>query len=549
MSDNTKKSIIINQSFLSGSGKGAAVSGNNKVSKRNRPKLSDEIIKPNKLKKMLLDKINAKRKAEQTSAASSDVVNNSKTNKTNNNTNNNTNNTNIDISKESKIFSSEFKKSLEFLDNYINTKNQNPKIKRTNDNSHSKTLKRQNIGSGSLTADILKSIQNSKHSQQLNPSPVYTPTPIQQRAVIQPQIVTPNIRALNPNMNLNVPAQAPMFQKIQLQLPPNQVIAPRSSSHAVPVSHTAPKINMEIGKSAPGNMIYTELPPELQPTVSSFPDINMMPNMTPNTATLNTPPAPKMGEIQEIPGIQEITNDQESTYNYIKDVDDITDENDIIGKTSLTTSNTTFSPVKLFDDAPYGCLKNGKKPTFRAYNKTIKHNLRFNNDNNNNNNNDTPHTERQTKLKELQDKHKRQSILNDSDGDGDGDGDGDRNIEDDNEKYRNKPSHMSRTKIRRHLRKTITKKFKLGKTGDTVGVLIKNNDTRKNIQREHGLLKNKKLSEVKKYLVEKNLIKIGSMAPPNIVRKIYEDAMLTGEIENVGKGVILHNFLEDKKSW
>jgi len=456
MSDNTKKSIIINQSFLSGSGKGAAVSGNNKVSKRNRPKLSDEIIKPNKLKKMLLDKINAKRKAEQTSAASSDVVNNSKTNKTNNNTNNNTNNTNIDISKESKIFSSEFKKSLEFLDNYINTKNQNPKIKRTNDNSHSKTLKRQNIGSGSLTADILKSIQNSKHSQQLNPSPVYTPTPIQQRAVIQPQIVTPNIRAFSPNMNLNVPAQAPMFQKIQLQLPPNQVIAPRSSSHAVPVSHTAPKINMEIGKSAPGNMIYTELPPELQPTVSSFPDINM----TPNTATLNTPPAPKMGEIQEIPGIQEITNDQESTYNYIKDVDDITDENDIIGKTSLTTSNTTFSPVKLFDDAPYGCLKNGKKPTFRAYNKTIKHNLR-----------------------------------------------------------------------------------------DTVGVLIKNNDTRKNIQREHGLLKNKKLSEVKKYLVEKNLIKIGSMAPPNIVRKIYEDAMLTGEIENVGKGVILHNFLEDKKSW
>ena len=108
---------------------------------------------------------------------------------------------------------------------------------------------------------------------------------------------------------------------------------------------------------------------------------------------------------------------------------------------------------------------------------------------------------------------------------------------------------MSRTKIRRHLRKTITKKFKLGKTGDTVGVLIKNNDTRKNIQREHGLLKNKKLSEVKKYLVEKNLIKIGSMAPPNIVRKIYEDAMLTGEIENVGKGVILHNFLEDKKMW
>jgi len=526
MSDTTKKSIIINQSFLSGSNKGAASSGNNKVSKRNRPKLSDEIIKPNKLKKMLLDKINAKRKAEQTSAVSSSVANN-------NNNNNNNNNTNIDISKESKIFSSEFKKSLEFLDNYINTKNQNPKIKRANDNSHSKTLKRQNIGSGSLTADILKSLQNSKNSQQQprNPSPVYNPTPIQQRAVIQPQIVTPNVNIPSP-----APAPAPIFQKIQLQLPPPQVIAPRPL-HAVTMSHTSPKINMELGKSSPGNMIYTELPPELQPTVSQFPDINMM--------TFNTPSAPITGEIQEIQGIQEIINNQENMYDNIGEIDDV---NDITGKTSLTTSNTTFSPIKLFDDAPYGCLKNGKKPTFRAYNKTIKHNLRFNDDGNN----ETPHTERQTKLKELQDKHKRQSILSTdpTNGSSRNSGDGNNEDDDDDEKSRNnKTSHMSRTKIRRHLRKTITKRFKLGKTGDVVGVLIKNNDTRKNIQREHGLLKNKKLSEVKKYLVEKNLIKIGSMAPPNIVRKIYEDAMLTGEIENVGKGVILHNFLEDKKSW
>jgi len=537
MSDTTKKSIIINQSFLSGSSKGAASSGNNKVSKRNRPKLSDEIIKPNKLKKMLLDKINAKRKAEQTSAVSSSVANN--------NNNNNTNNTNIDISKESKIFSSEFKKSLEFLDNYINTKNQNPKIKRANDNSHSKTLKRQNIGSGSLTADILKSLQNSKNSQQQrNPSPVYTPAPIQQRALIQPQIVTPNV-----NIHASAPAPAPIFQKIQLQLPPPQVIAPRQS-HAIPISHTShtsPKINMELGKSSPGNMIYTELPPELQPTVSSFPDINMM--------TFNTPSPTKMGEIQEIQeiqGIQEMINNQENMYDNIGDIDYGNDSSGITGKTSLSTSNNTFSPVKLFDDAPYGCLKNGNKPTFRAYNKTIKHNLRFNDDSNN----ETPHTERQTKLKELQDKHKRQAILSSdpTNGSSRNSGDGnDGNDEDDNdndEKSRNnKTSHMSRTKIRRHLRKTITKKFKLGKTGDVVGVLIKNNDTRKNIQREHGLLKTKKLSEIKKYLVEKNLIKIGSMAPPNIVRKIYEDAMLTGEIENVGKGVILHNFLEDKKSW
>ena len=79
--------------------------------------------------------------------------------------------------------------------------------------------------------------------------------------------------------------------------------------------------------------------------------------------------------------------------------------------------------------------------------------------------------------------------------------------------------------------------------------MIKNNDTRKNIQKEHGLLKSKQLGEVKKYLVEKNLIKIGSTAPPGVIRNIYEACMLSGEVENIGKGVGLHNFLEDKKAW
>jgi hypothetical protein len=114
-----------------------------------------------------------------------------------------------------------------------------------------------------------------------------------------------------------------------------------------------------------------------------------------------------------------------------------------------------------------------------------------------------------------------------------------------------KKEDAKRTKIRRHLRKTITKKFKLGKQpgSNIVGVLIKNNDTRKNIQKECGLLKSKQLSEVKKYLVEKNLIKIGSTAPPGVIRNIYEASMLAGEVDNIGKGVILHNFLEDKKMW
>jgi hypothetical protein len=111
------------------------------------------------------------------------------------------------------------------------------------------------------------------------------------------------------------------------------------------------------------------------------------------------------------------------------------------------------------------------------------------------------------------------------------------------------PSLNCSTKIRKRLRKTITKRFKLGKQGNVVGVLIKNNDTRKKIQKELSLLKNKNLSDVKKHLVEHKLMKIGSTAPPNIIRKIYEDSVLTGEVENIGKDITLHNFLEQNKPW
>lgn len=168
-------------------------------------------------------------------------------------------------------------------------------------------------------------------------------------------------------------------------------------------------------------------------------------------------------------------------------------------------------------------FKGGNKPTFRTYNKTIKSSARFSDDDSEN-----VYSDRQTKLRELQDKHGKKTSVYDSkkntDDNSDGSDGGDDNDDDDDDEdnenndgannKRNK-NHLKKTKIRRHLRTTITKKFKLGKqAGNIVGVLIKNNDTRKSIQKEHGLLKNKQLPDIKKYLVEKNMIKIGSTAPP-----------------------------------
>ena len=52
---------------------------------------------------------------------------------------------------------------------------------------------------------------------------------------------------------------------------------------------------------------------------------------------------------------------------------------------------------------------------------------------------------------------------------------------------------------------------------------------------------------VKKYLRNHNLIKIGSNAPNDIIRKLYESAILAGEITNNNEDILLYNFIKDDK--
>jgi uncharacterized protein YjgD (DUF1641 family) len=95
---------------------------------------------------------------------------------------------------------------------------------------------------------------------------------------------------------------------------------------------------------------------------------------------------------------------------------------------------------------------------------------------------------------------------------------------------------------------TKTTKYKLGKTkgGNKVSVLIKNNQTRKKVMHEIGLLKQKPILDIKNYLREKNLLKVGSFAPNDVLRQIYEQSILAGDIENKGKDTLIHNFYNDK---
>ena len=171
---------------------------------------------------------------------------------------------------------------------------------------------------------------------------------------------------------------------------------------------------------------------------------------------------------------------------------------------STPSTVTPSTNITIIPDSPYGCLKGGNKPTYRQFhNKTLK-----NSKNTNviiNNNGENVNSSRKEKLNKLKKSYK---------------------------------------KIRQKSKKTRKYTYNLGKKNKNISILIKNNKTRRNVKKEHGLLKQKPLQEVKKYLYDKNLLKIGSTAPNDVLRTLYEQSILAGDISNINNGITLHNFLE-----
>lgn len=99
------------------------------------------------------------------------------------------------------------------------------------------------------------------------------------------------------------------------------------------------------------------------------------------------------------------------------------------------------------------------------------------------------------------------------------------------------------------MKKTVRRKFTLGRSDKLkkVAVLIKDKKTRKNIINTQKELKKMNITDVRKYLRQHGIIKVGSTCPPDILRKTFESALLAGEITNTNKDMLLHNFLNSDK--
>ena len=95
-------------------------------------------------------------------------------------------------------------------------------------------------------------------------------------------------------------------------------------------------------------------------------------------------------------------------------------------------------------------------------------------------------------------------------------------------------------------KRTIRRTYKTGKSKvfPRVSVLVSNKTIRNNISTKTQLLKQVSIQDVRKYLMKHGFIRVGSIAPNDVLRKMYESAILIcGEVQNHNPDNLLYNFL------
>jgi len=230
--------------------------------------------------------------------------------------------------------------------------------------------------------------------------------------------------------------------------------------------------------------------------------------------------------------------------------------NDIV---STNITNIPSMKINTLQTPNYGCLKNGTLPTYRNFMNQTRKNIQQpiitiggNNISNDKNNNTTPSININTNTTNPIDPIHRplmssQNGVNNS-----------QHVENKINDAIDRVKQMNQTAVKlQELKKQLKPKkmkqkktkrrtYKIGKSKilPKVSVLVSNKTIRNNISTKKQLLKQVPIQEVKSYLMKRGFIKVGSTAPSDVLRKMYESAvMICGEVQNHNPDNLLYNYL------
>jgi len=117
-----------------------------------------------------------------------------------------------------------------------------------------------------------------------------------------------------------------------------------------------------------------------------------------------------------------------------------------------------------------------------------------------------------------------------------------KSINNSNKKLNNKIKYLKRKKITKRT-------FHIGKSKmkPQIGVLVSNRTIRNRVTSTTHALKQTPIHEVRRFLIKKGFIKVGSNAPNDVLRKMFESvSLICGQVENHNPENLLYNFIHDK---
>ena len=202
----------------------------------------------------------------------------------------------------------------------------------------------------------------------------------------------------------------------------------------------------------------------------------------------------------------------------------------VFNENTLNKPSIGQSPVLL--KAPvflpqYGCLKNGKLPTFRTWKHATQKNLP--------NNQNIPKSAKESMInmnnvssqmyEETIDKRLKEMSIRDQ--------------------WKNTKKPIIKDKLKKQRRIIRRRTFHVGKSKQYphVSVLVSNRTIRNQTNLRKSELKQVPIQEVKKYLLKQGFIKVGTNTPSDVLRQMYESAsMVCGEVKNHNSENLLYNY-------